>query len=315
MNCNICDSNIEATDEFCRKCGARLTDSNLNAQSVTSNAQADLLKSNDENSMSISRKYKKTILIWMSVCFLLVIIVIIFIMIKNQNVKSTIDRAISLYNNGMYSEAYDLVKDFPNSYKNDDWHKNILFAENIYIYKQFALPIYSDNVADASFLITGLSKCINLEMEETSVEQDKLISELKQMYLDDLKANFGISELKALELKNYPVDLRESELEKIISTGSGGTGVDFKISDLDWDSNSSYKVAVGTVKNTGSVTIYFVQLKVSFKDSSELVIDTDSTYAVGSEGLEPGESTKWKSSVEFDENIVGYTVSVIGYKT
>lgn len=54
-----------------------------------------------------------------------------------------------------------------------------------------------------------------------------------------------------------------------------------------------YATVGGTLKNLTSSTIIFVHLKVVLKDGGA-VVDTDSTYAVGGEGLAPGESTTWE---------------------
>jgi len=79
------------------------------------------------------------------------------------------------------------------------------------------------------------------------------------------------------------------------------------------DSNSSYTVATGSAYNAGSRTVKYVMIKVSFKDKNGKVIDTDSTYAVGSEGLAPGESTKWRASVEKDWSITNVSVSITDF--
>lgn len=89
---------------------------------------------------------------------------------------------------------------------------------------------------------------------------------------------------------------------------------DIDFHDLNWDSNNLYTVATGSVKNSGDVTIYYLEIKVAFKNSSGNVVDTDWTYAAGSEGLAPGESTKWRCSVTKDSSIKTYTVSVIDYR-
>lgn len=85
------------------------------------------------------------------------------------------------------------------------------------------------------------------------------------------------------------------------------------IYDLEWDNNSSYNVCTGKVKNTGEKTYYFVTVKGSFKDSSGNVLDTDSTYAVGSEGLAPGESSSFRLSVKRDYDITDCSVSVLDF--
>lgn len=86
-----------------------------------------------------------------------------------------------------------------------------------------------------------------------------------------------------------------------------------KITDLEWDNNSSYNVCTGKVKNTGDKTYYYVKVKGSFEDASGNVLDTDWTYAVGSEGLASGESTSFRLSVDKDQHITDCTVSILDY--
>lgn len=50
----------------------------------------------------------------------------------------------------------------------------------------------------------------------------------------------------------------------------------------------------GTTTNNSSQSVEFIKIKISLKDSSGKVTDTTWTYAVGAEGLAPGESTQWK---------------------
>jgi hypothetical protein len=72
---------------------------------------------------------------------------------------------------------------------------------------------------------------------------------------------------------------------------------------LENRSKSSYTRANGTAYNAGSSKASFVKVKILFKDAAGKVIDTDWTYAVGSEGLNPGESKKFTCSVKYDARI------------
>lgn len=87
----------------------------------------------------------------------------------------------------------------------------------------------------------------------------------------------------------------------------------FEFSGLELTSNSSYEICTGSIKNTSSETYYYVKVKCSFKDVSDNVIDTDWTYAVGSEGLAPGESKSFRLSVPKNSAIISCTVNVIDY--
>lgn len=91
----------------------------------------------------------------------------------------------------------------------------------------------------------------------------------------------------------------------------GNASRDLKFSNLDIEHNSSYTVLNGTVTNKGSKTYEFIEIKGAFKDSSGNVVDTDWTYAVGSEGLAPGESTTFRMSVPKDYSIRDCSVSII----
>ena len=88
-----------------------------------------------------------------------------------------------------------------------------------------------------------------------------------------------------------------------------------QISDTKVSSNSSYTICTGTLKNTGKKTYKFVEVKGSFKDSSGNVLDTDWTYAVGSEGLSPGESTTFRMSIDKNFKVTSCSVSLLDYDT
>jgi hypothetical protein len=88
---------------------------------------------------------------------------------------------------------------------------------------------------------------------------------------------------------------------------------ELKISNVTLTSNSSYTVAEGTITNNSDQTVSFVKIKGSFETKSGTVVDTDWTYAVGSEGLDPGESCKWRMSVSKDSSIKSCDVTVFDF--
>ncbi len=79
-------------------------------------------------------------------------------------------------------------------------------------------------------------------------------------------------------------------------------------------SNSGYTICTGSVKNNGKNTYKYVEVKGAFKDSSGNVVDTDWTYAAGSEGLAPGESSTFRLSVTKNSKISSCTVSLLDYQ-
>ena len=78
-------------------------------------------------------------------------------------------------------------------------------------------------------------------------------------------------------------------------------------------SNSGYTICTGSVKNNGTKTYKYIKVKGSFKDSSGNVVDTDWTYAAGSEGLAPDESTTFRLSVTKNSKITSCSVSLLDY--
>lgn len=84
-------------------------------------------------------------------------------------------------------------------------------------------------------------------------------------------------------------------------------------SNLNVTNNSSYTVCAGTITNNGNNTYRYVEVKGAFKDLRGIVLDTGWTYAVGSEGLAPGESSTFSISVTKNSSITTCSVSILEY--
>lgn len=86
-----------------------------------------------------------------------------------------------------------------------------------------------------------------------------------------------------------------------------------KISNVSLSSNSSYNICSGTISvpSYSPYKYHYVKVKGAFTTSYGTTIDTDWTYAIGSEWLEPGESTKFRLSVEKDYSISNCKVSIM----
>ena len=84
-------------------------------------------------------------------------------------------------------------------------------------------------------------------------------------------------------------------------------------SDINVSKNSSYTVCTATITNNGKKTYTFIEIKGKFKDSSGTILDTDWTYAVGSEGLAPGESATFRLSVSKNTNIITCELEILDY--
>ena len=100
------------------------------------------------------------------------------------------------------------------------------------------------------------------------------------------------------------------------SSYSGSTVYSFElpISNVQVSSNSVSTYAEGSITNRSNATVKFVEVRGSFMNSYGNTVDTDWTYAVGSEGLKPGESTKFKLYVTKDSTISRCNVAVQDFK-
>ena len=106
--------------------------------------------------------------------------------------------------------------------------------------------------------------------------------------------------------KEYDTDDSPEYTKKVYAS-------DLRISGIELSSNSSYTIVEGTITNKSDQTVSYVQIKGAFKNSAGTVIDTDWTYAVGTEGLAPGESCTWKMSVKKDYSIKECTVTILDF--
>lgn len=88
----------------------------------------------------------------------------------------------------------------------------------------------------------------------------------------------------------------------------------FRITDVSVTSNGkSSKVATGTIKNNDTESHTFAYIKVSFLDSDMDVVSVEGLYAVGKEGLSPGESTTWRVHTDYNSKITSARAEVVDY--
>ena len=85
-----------------------------------------------------------------------------------------------------------------------------------------------------------------------------------------------------------------------------------KVSNVKTKRDGNWVYCTGTVKNTGTYNIRYVKVRAGFKDSRGNVIDTDWTYAVGSEWLYAGESKNFEIMIkDTDRKIQSADVIII----
>ena len=110
----------------------------------------------------------------------------------------------------------------------------------------------------------------------------------------------------------------EKEMEAIAESDTDTThysksSLDLDISSIYVHTNSAATYCEGKITNNGTETFYYIRLKGSFKDWWGNIIEIGDTYAVGAEGLSPGESTTFKIYCDKNSEIEDCIVTIISY--
>ena len=84
--------------------------------------------------------------------------------------------------------------------------------------------------------------------------------------------------------------------------------------DLSGTTKGNYATVTGRVKNESKYTYTYVRVKAIFMNKDEEVLDTNWTYLVGDEGIEPQESKTFSVSVPKNKSITKFQTSIFDYK-
>lgn len=336
MFCRKCGQELPDGSLFCNKCGHEVKlkgDEDEDKGFLSRNSKVDTSKEQQEfHTMEVKdeqtdkkKKYPFKVIIISAILGILFFGAIWY----NYHVDSCFNEARRLYLSEEYLDAYikvDGLLYFGERKKEVDKIKLGGYVGHEYqSYKNKINPKYEWSIVNygeaIKSLFEGLGWCNTWEDIVDENWKKDYINDFKEKYYLELYNEFDISRSTVDKILELDSDEKEEEItllgnkvkkEKEELESNRRNPIEFK--NLEWDSNSSYTIATGQVYNKSDKTIKFVTIKVAFEDKNGKVIDTDSTYAVGSEGLAPGESTKWRASVKRDNNIRSYTVSLIDFK-
>lgn len=167
---------------------------------------------------------------------------------------------------------------------------------------QFAVEGYAKNVIDLGE--EGISKYLTYDEAKSLVESGDYYEwwqENKERVVDPEKEAQWKSEI---EVSN------SGSLNASVST--------YKTLELTIDDASTsygYITVEGSISNPTNNAYSYVELKVKILDKNGKVIDTENTYAVGSETLSPGDTKKWDAMLKADDRADNVEVEIINYKT
>ena len=293
----------------------------------------------ENNKEKETNSKKKTIII--ITLIIILAISIIYIIYCNNKLKG----AAEFYKDGYFYSAgdacgfvmpifsqdikkYKIAKDCGVYY---EWYKEK--TKSSPTYKQGKINTtekIEDEIFDLTFglyLLQRDNKGDGKDVPSSEIEKET-VEYVENLYYKELNDVFYISKetvdneiISKYKVDNTSVDdmktIAQSYADSYINTQKEKketSTTPIKISALTFSSNSSYKMAEGTVTNTGNQTVYYVKVKVAFKNISGTTIDTNWTYAVSSEGLEPGESKKFSMAVKEDYSITDATASILNFQ-
>ena len=275
------------------------------------------------------KRNRKAIIIFTIV---LIVLLVAFLHFRNERL---LEEARLLYIRNEYMDAYATISQMFLPSNSATIQKIRLGRKVGYcyeVYYQAMNPSYGSPDADdyreaLLYLTFGVEACNKPENQAYANENnlnDELTS-IRQLHYNGLLSNFRIIPTEADELAELDSVLVDDKIREIANEkyeeeiAAEKKAEELKRNpvefyDLEWDTNSVYTIATGSIKNISNFRISFVEIKVAFKDEDDNVVDTGWTYAVGTEGLAPGESSKWKVFVDSDFSIAGYYVYVLDYQ-
>lgn len=335
--CNFCGTKLPSNSSFCLKCGQSLIIDHL-LENKKEHTLADLPIEQTENKNFervnlISNKQidvpssnlKIKIIISVTIAVVAVFLIYLF------NYSNAVDIAENMYYDGEYDKAEDKITSyFPLSKEDSNLFKEIKLLnacnKNMDYFEMYATSNYIEKDMKSALrsLLNGYQQCSDNEASANKYDIGYKFTSIKNNYLRKLEDYYDISIEKADQLIKLDYSARSSEIETLYSKGNAKAEQmeqesivremrernPLKISELTLSSNSSYNILEGTATNVSEKTLKFVEIKGLFKDSDGNVIDTDWTYAVGSEGLAPNESKKFRMSVKNDNRIAGASVEL-----
>lgn len=166
---------------------------------------------------------------------------------------------------------------------------------------QFAVEGYAKNVIDLGE--EGISKYLTYDEAKSLVESGDYYEwwqENKERVVDPEKEAQW-----------------KSEIEVSNSSSSNASVSTYKTLELTIDDASTsygYITVEGSISNPTNNAYSYVELKVKILDTNGKVIDTENTYAVGSETLSPGDTKKWDAMFKADDRADNVEVEIVNYK-
>lgn len=118
----------------------------------------------------------------------------------------------------------------------------------------------------------------------------------------------GIRETKSVQIQESVTESSSTPTKKAPQSNP------LSIENTSCSRSSNYIYAKGYVKNNTDQTLTYIEIKADVVNSSGEIIDTNYTYAVGSEGLSPGSRKSYEIMIPYDDSVNQCKYYIVDYK-
>ncbi|WP_010249161.1 zinc ribbon domain-containing protein [Acetivibrio cellulolyticus] len=323
MNSRICpncgEQNVSSV-LYCSTCGTSLKDPEVD--NPINEKERDC-----EKRLSVKKK------IGIGIVVSVLLITIICIVQAN-----TINQVKTLYNQGKYYEAQEKAGGvfITNDIKDINDKLEVLGYASFYLNSGREAEFTTDDRKSiyASNLFTALEKCIGYFEQATAtgcynelnkIKQESLRILLKSGYSEtDIKDNLKWK-IEHDKYAFYPLSFdNRDEVDKQIDQLFTKTLKDeakkiendlnpLRIEKASMTTEGDYTYYTGSIKNYSDNIYKFVQVRVVYMDINKEVLTTDTSYAVGSEGIRPNENVQFEVMTKVRGDVKYGNIEIMDY--
>ncbi|WP_313757193.1 FxLYD domain-containing protein [Tissierella sp.] len=238
-----------------------------------------------------------------NILLIVIIITPIIFRARLHSIKTLEKSIISKVENLAKEESYNLTDAVPTITYNGIWDSG--YGK----YRRYKLTVFSsdfeklNNDSKYSF-IDALDGIKGKTIVSGEVISDDNVYKVSSGILEKNDEEHYVTVAKAKERK-------EQEKQKEIEDNRKNP---FEFEGVKMTVSGNYIYYTGYVKNISDLKFFYIKVKATYYDENKDVIDTDWTYAVGSEGLSPNDRKSFEIMTKYNESVTQGSLSVLDYE-
>lgn len=316
-----CGAFNDADDDACAQCGMRhadalkVSDPQAREAILAEKRQRDIEERDraEEAERVAERKLKRNKrIVWLVLVALCAILIIVKVSTDRQRAaeKARQEREAYMKDVRVFSSAQEMQKAINGKYLKEPYIKSTYYYHPTNEY----LVINGDT---ATFTYVNTNQAVTDEVRDLIPEDGRFKIGYRQFKVNtDGSITYtysGFSDVyDRLSGSTEPLDVQamydEEMAKQRARSETAYTALTLTVTSVRND--GSYAVCEGKVTNNGVNSYRFIKVKGAFVDRGGTVLDTDWTYAVGSEGLAPGETSTFRLSVKANRSITDCKLSM-----